>query len=52
MKLPKLEEFNKTEREVRSWGYLVLSSKPWTDKHNKAMEAINSPLLFVGKKHG
>lgn len=49
MKLPKLEEFNKTEREVRAWGYLILTNRIWSDLHNKAMEAINSPSLFVGK---
>lgn len=45
--LPKLEENNKTEREVRGWGYYVLSTYPWTETHNKAMEAVNSPSLFT-----
>ena len=51
MKLPKLKEFNQTEREVRAWGYVILSNPQWTEKHNQAMEAINSPSLFVGLKN-
>lgn len=48
--LPELKDFNKTEREVRAWGYIILTIPQWTEKHNQAMEAINTPSIFVGKK--